>query len=76
VIIWDLHTLAPITTTVIDGNEVAFSPDERILASASTGNAVVLWDIHRQATSDLPATAALPAYLCAKAGRDLTAEER
>jgi len=75
VTLWNVPTRAPITTTTIDGNEVAFDPDGQTLASASPGNAVVLWDLRSQ-PADLPPTSALPDYLCAKAGRDLTAAER
>jgi len=76
VILWDVHTLAPIATTTIDGNEMAFGPDGQTLAVATAGNAVVRWDLRSQHAADLPATSRLPDYLCLKAGRDLTAAER
>jgi DNA-binding SARP family transcriptional activator/WD40 repeat protein len=76
VILSDVQSHATITTTTIDGNELAFEPDGQTLASASAGNAVILWDIRSHDPADLPATPALLDYLCAKAGRDLTAQER
>jgi WD40 repeat protein len=47
VILWDVHTLAPIGVP-LKGNEVVFSPDGKILATVTIDQDIILWDLQSQ----------------------------